>query len=156
MADLKFERGDPDHPVGHAFLVFRGAGGPDDVAATYLVVPPIAIDFAKYVPPLIAASLGASGLMAQTSFLPVPPAPEQVSLDDVRHLAELRGDDLLDAGSTGGLDLASLMARVADLGDAYARAYQAGRERVSVPKPAEPAAEPLEGMAVLYSMLSVR
>src|SRR5437763_7710520 len=138
MARLTFERGDPDYPVGHAFLIFRVPGEANEVAATYLVVPPIAIDFAKYVPPLIAASLGASGLMAQTSFLPVPPAPEQVSLDDVRHLAELRGGDLLDAGSTGGLDLASLLARVADLGAAFARAYQAGRGRVSVPNPPAP------------------
>src|SRR5207248_8948282 len=121
-------RGDPNHPVGHAFLLFRVPGESDEIAATYLIVPPIAIDFAKYVPPLIAASLGASGLIAQTSFLPVPPAPERVSLNEIQQLAALRGDDVLESSVSGGLDPASLMGHVADLGDAYAQAYQVGKE----------------------------
>jgi hypothetical protein len=154
MATLSFMRGDPDRPVGHAFLVFRVPGATDEVAATYLIVPPIAIDFAKYVPPLIASSLGAGGLIAQTSFLPVPPAPERISMEEVRALAEARGDDVVDAGVSGGLDPASLMAHVADLGDSYARAYQEGRSRAPRPEPDRRGEDSLQGMAVLYSVLS--
>ena len=160
MARIKFERGDPDNPVGHAFLVFRGAPGADDIAATYLVVPPIPIDFAKYVPPLLASSLGASGLIAQTAFLPVPPAPEPISLRELQRLAEQRGDDVLDSGVSANLDIASLMGHVAEQGDAYAEAYQrrqgkaAAAVTAKVADPEEPPGGPMEGMAVLYSMLT--
>jgi hypothetical protein len=156
MAHLRFERGDPERPVGHAFLVFRGSGATDEVAATYLIIPPITMDFAKYVPPLLASQLGATGLIAQTAFLPVPPAPEMISLAEVRRLAELRGDDVLDGGVTTTVDPASLMIQVADFGDSYAQAYQRGQERIVVARPHDEPRDALEGMAVLYSVLSER
>src|SRR5436190_390447 len=125
MADFTYERGDPLRPVGHALLYFT-TGSPDEVQATYIVVPPIMIDFAKYVPPLLASSLGSAGLLAQTSFLPVPPAPEPLDLAELRRMATRRGDDVIVGGSAGAWDAASLMGRVAELGDAYARPDRAG------------------------------
>ena len=155
MTPLHFERGDADAPVGHAFVYFS-AGTEGEVAATYIIVPPVPLDFAKYVPPLLASTLGASGLIAQTLFLPIPPVPETLALPEMRRLAELRGDDILADRSSPGGDMASLMARVADVGEAYARAYQASLNRA--PRtPSPPAvADTLSGLALLYSVLSER
>jgi hypothetical protein len=153
MADFTYERGDSRRPVGHALLYFT-TGSSDEVQATYIVVPPIMIDFAKYVPPLLASSLGSAGLLAQTTFLPVPPAPEPLSLRELRRIAAVRGDDVLVAGSASAWDPASLMARVAELGDAYATAY-----RDAIAREPEPEAEPASSdsgsaSALLYSVLS--
>ncbi len=155
MADFTFERGDPLRPVGHALLYFT-TGAPDEVQATYIVVLPIIIDFAKYVPPLLASSLGSAGLLAQTSFLPVPPAPEPLSLAELRRMAVLRGDDVLVAGSAGAWDAVSLMARVAELGDAYASAYRDAAAREPAPEPVPEASESdsAAASALLYSVLS--
>jgi hypothetical protein len=156
MTDLIFERGDRQRPSGHAFLYFTTAKS-GEVAATYLVVPPIALDFGKYVPPFLAASLGSSGMMMQSAFLPVPPAPETIALDELRRLAEMRGDDVITGGSAGS-DIASLMARVAGIGEEYAQAYQ---QRLNQEAP--PAAAPVVGSAddfdsdaLLYSVLPER
>lgn len=155
MAILDFERGDPQFPVGHAFLYFPGAGGQG--LATYIVVPPVAIDFVKYVPPLLASSLGSSGLLAQTSFLPIPPVPETCSLDEVRRLADLRGDDILVDRSSTQPELPFLITHVAEIGDTYARAYHEGLARTP-PKPeeSEKGEQAFQGLALLYSTLSER
>src|SRR5213593_1760014 len=155
MADFTYERGDSRRPVGHALLYFT-TGSPDEVQATYIVVPPIMIDFAKYVPPLLASSLGSAGLLAQTTFLPLPPAPEPLSLAELRRIAAIRGDDVLVAGNAGAWDAASLMVRVAELGDAYATAY---RDAIAREPELEQEAEPASSdsgsaSALLYSVLS--
>jgi hypothetical protein len=151
MAGLHFERGDSQAPVGHAFLYFV-PHGTEHVFATYLVVPPVKIDLGKYVPPLIASSLAASGLLAETMFVPVPPAPEEYDLAELRKLAELRGDDVLLGGEARIVDVTSLIARVADIGSAYAKAYQDALMRV----PTEDAEAATTGQvdALLYSLLS--
>jgi hypothetical protein len=151
MALLHFERGDTNAPSGHAFLYFVPRGA-DHVLATYIVVPPVPIDLAKYVPPLIASSLAASGLLAQTTFFPVPPAPEELDLAALRKLAELRGDDILVGGESRAVDLTSLITRVAEIGSAYAQAYQdaVSRETTKEPETAAPA----QVDALLYSLLS--
>jgi hypothetical protein len=152
MPDFTYERGDPSRPVGHALLYFT-TSSPDEVQATYLVVPPIIMDFAKYVPPLLASSLGSAGLLAQTSFLPVPPAPEPLGLAELRRIAAIRGDDVLVAGGAGAWDAPSLMARVAELGDAYATAYRDAVARAPEVEP-EPASDSGAASALLYSLLS--
>lgn len=153
MADFTYERGDPQRPVGHALLYFT-TNSPDEVQATYIVVPPIVIDFAKYVPPLLASSLGSAGLLAQTSFLPVPPAPEPLDLGELRRIAARRGDDVLVAGSAGAWDTASLMGRVAEFGDAYATAYRESVEREPGMEREPSVADSAGTAALLYSVLS--
>ena len=56
--DVSFERGDPRKPKGHALAYFRSRSEPDKVYATYIIVLPISVDFAKYVPPLPRQSPG--------------------------------------------------------------------------------------------------
>jgi hypothetical protein len=156
MTDLIFERGDRQRPAGHAFLYFT-TGNSDEVSATYLVVPPIALDFGKYVPPFLAASLGPAGMIMQSAFLPVPPAPESLALTELRHLAELRSDDVISGGAAGS-DIASLMARVAGIGEEYAQAYRQGLSRVPEPAatPAAGESDDFDANALLYSVLSER
>ena len=90
-----FEIGDPQRPKGHALLYFRVAGG--GVVATYVVVLPIAINPAKYIPPAFAARMPQQ--MNEVAATALPPIPEAVESEEaMRRLAVLRGDDLLDGG----------------------------------------------------------
>ncbi len=148
---LHFERGDSNAPCGHAFLYFVPRGA-DHVLATYIVVPPVAIDLSKYVPPLIASSLAASGLLAQTTFFPVPPAPEELQLAELRKLAELRGDDILVGGEARSVDFTALVSRVAEIGSAYTQAYQDALTRATAE--AAESTPPVQVDALLYSLLS--
>jgi len=156
VTDLIFERGDRERPIGHAFLYFTQGNSPE-VLATYVIVPPISLDFAKYVPPLLASSLGSMGAMMQASFMPIPPAPEPMALEEVRRLADLRGDDVLLGGSGGG-DITSMMARVAMVGQDYVDAYESALRR-SPPAAATrelEASTDLNADALLYSVLTER
>lgn len=150
MAMLQFERGDVQAPTGHSFLYFDAGDG--QIVATYLVVPPIPIDLAKYLPPLLASSLGAGGLIADTTFVPIPPAPEPFDLATLRQVAEIRGDDVLFGGEARGIDTAAMIARVAEIGAAYAQAYQEAIARASQAEPEEPTSRQVD--ALLYSLLS--
>lgn len=157
MAGLNYERGNPDRPKGHAFLYFTNAGGSAAVA-TYLVVPPITIDVAKYVPPLLASSLASGAIAAEASFLPIPPVPEPTDLAQILTLAELRDDDILAGGLKRADDPGSLMSQVVEIGDAYAQAYRESLTRVSPsePTPAQPTRESPQVRALMYATLSER
>jgi len=155
MPDLVYELGNPAEPVGHAFLYFTVRVGDPAVAATYIVVPPVAIDFSRYVPPLLASSLGSAGLLAQAAFLPVPPVPEQLELRELRRLARRRGDDILVGGTQMvSDDVGSQITRVAEIGDAYARAYRDALSHMPELEPEAPAGDLTEASALLYSVLS--
>jgi hypothetical protein len=99
------------------------------------------------------------GLPMQTSFFPIPPAPESLQLAELRRLAEWRGDDVLVDPFTPTSDLALLMTRMAEVGEAYATAYKEAWERAAVMRE-EPAqasgGESTEGLALLYSVLPER
>ncbi|MHB8620746.1 MAG: hypothetical protein ACYDAG_14435 [Chloroflexota bacterium] len=95
---LTFERGNAQRPRGHALLYFH-AGGGDSLLATYVVIPPILIDFSKYLPPMFAAQGMAGNLAEASSVVPLPPVPEAVpGLGTLRTLADKRDDDLVEAG----------------------------------------------------------
>jgi len=146
---LTYERGDSDRPVGHAFLYF---GRGEEVIATYLVIAPVTFDVGKYVPPLLASSLGSSGLLAQASFFPIPPVPEHFNLAELRRLADIRSDDIL-VDQIIADDPATLVTRVAEIGDAYANAYREGVERAPV---LSAPSENTDGLGLLYSVLPER
>ena len=75
--DLTFERGDPQHPKGHALVYFRVSTEPDKVYATYVITLPIKADLGKYVPPFLASHLGGMPLSDFSAFA-MPPIPEPV------------------------------------------------------------------------------
>ena len=93
--------------------------------ATYLVVPPIVIDLAKYMPPMFAGHF--PSLSPQdVSAMPLPPVPEEIAggLPSLERLAELRGDDLVYCGriEPGALD--RLLIGATEAGSQYAQLYR--------------------------------
>ena len=96
---LAFERGDPKRPRGHAVVYFHAAADPQTILASYVVVPPISMDFSKFIPPMFAAQLPGI-LPSGPQVFPLPPIPEKVeSMAWVEALAASREDDLIDCGS---------------------------------------------------------
>ncbi len=151
--NLSFESGDPAAPRGHALVYFHG---PDEgVLATYVVVPPVAIEFGKYLPALFAAQMPSLAL-PQDAAIPLPPLPEPVESRAVlERLARLRGDDLVYAGQlTGGPE--QLLTAAARAAQSYAERYTAF---VAANPPAaerQPALPELDAEDVLLQLMSDR
>ena len=126
--DLTFDRGDPQHPKGHALLYFRVNTEPDKVYATYIVTLPVKSDLTKYVPPFLAAHLGSLPLSDFSAFA-MPPVPEGVgSFEELEKLSRLRDDDLVFGDSMFSYDLPRMMEAVTDAVQTYTQLYanQAG------------------------------
>ena len=70
--DISFEKGDPQRPKGHALAYFRTHSEPDKVYATYIIVLPLSVDFAKYVPPFLTSHL-ANMTLGDLSAFSLPP-----------------------------------------------------------------------------------
>ncbi len=117
---LTFERGEGTRPRGHALIYFRGPA--DAVLATYVIVPPIPIEFGKYLPSLFAAQLPALAL-PQNAAMPLPPLPEAIGHAELERLAELRGDDLVCGGSLTSTAPEQLLQAAAEVAQAYADCY---------------------------------
>ena len=117
--DLTFERGDPEHPKGHAVLYFRVDTEPDKVYATYVVTLPIKADLAKYIPPFLASHLGGLPLNDLSAFA-MPPLPEPVDSHlELERLCQLREDDLVYVTSMFSFDLPRMMEAVTEAVQAY-------------------------------------
>ncbi len=120
--DLTFEIGSRSAPKGHAFVYMSSnAGG--EVWASYIVILPITVDMAKYLPPFLMGQLGDTHAQDMSAF-GFPPAPEM--LDDkeaMMALAEARGDDVLFGGSVNTGDIAAMMMVVADAVRQYSELY---------------------------------
>ncbi|NDE75022.1 MAG: hypothetical protein EB039_02990 [Proteobacteria bacterium] len=72
---LRFERGDPSRPSGHALLYFRtGSNDGHDVHVTYVVVLPVVVNPMKYLPPAFASQIAAFNFISNgvTSFVAKP------------------------------------------------------------------------------------
>lgn len=136
-----FQRGDPARPRGHALLYFREPDDRDQLWATYIVVPPIALDLARYVPPMFAAQL-ASEAAAGPAAYPLPPFPEKVAgLAQLERLAGARDDDLLDGGTLDPSDLQRTLVRVTEIAQWYAGRVHDYLAQLPEPEP-ELAVEP--------------
>lgn len=111
-------------------LYFRDASNPERVAATYIIVLPLSVDFAKYVPPFLAGQVPSLGDTDLTAFA-FPPAPEDIGdYERVRVLAEMRGDDLIFGGSERIEDITGLLTKVGEIVEAYSSAYRAIAEEM--------------------------
>ncbi len=140
--DLTFERGDPQKPRGHALVYFRVDTEPDKVYATYVVTLPVKADLTKYVPPFLASHLGSLPLNDLSAFA-MPPVPEQVDgYGKLDRLSELRGDDLVYAGSLFSFDLPRMLESVTEAVQSYAE--MCGSDSTT----AVPEAEPLPGYVI--------
>jgi hypothetical protein len=136
MTTFQYDLGDASAPRGHALLLFRSDKGDNGVWVTYLVVPPIVMDFAKYLPPMLA-SLAPMASMGGSNAVPMPPVPERMdSVAAVRRLAMARGDDLLDAGTVDVAALDRMMLATAEVAQRYHDAYVSHLR--TIPEPATP------------------
>ena len=150
--DVTFESGDPEKPKGHALAYFRARFEPEVVYATYIIVLPVAMDFAKYVPPFLASHLGNMPLNDLSAFS-LPPVPEQMaSYDELRRLAEMRDDDLLYGGTVNSADAPELMQAVGELVQYYAKSWS---DRAGQTAAIEGAGQESSSVnEVLYSLMS--
>ena len=154
--DVTFERGDPQKPRGHALAYFRTRSAPDKVYATYIIVLPLSVDFAKYVPPFLTSHLSNMPLNDLSAFS-LPPVPEEVDSDQhLQRLAELRDDDLLYAGTMSSVDLPEMMEAVAEVVRYYSQKWsEHGKPAIALP--AQEGEEAASGVnEVLYSLMNER
>lgn len=150
--DLTFERGDAARPAGHAVLYFT-TGAPERVLATYLVVLPIALNIAKYMPPMFAASLSASNTEAAKP-MPLPPVPEEVpGRAYLQRMAELRGDDLVYGGTVFDDDPQRLLLETSYAAETYGQKYES-YAGTALTLPAEDAAPEISTASMVYSVMS--
>src|SRR4051794_19231759 len=121
---LAFERGDPKRPRGHAVVFFRSSSDPKTILASYVVVPPISMDFSKFIPPMFAAQL--PGIMPSgPQVFPLPPIPEKVeSMAFVEALAASREDDLVNCGTADPMDIQRLLTLMSDVAGEYGKLYE--------------------------------
>ncbi|MSQ25796.1 MAG: hypothetical protein EXR49_05945 [Dehalococcoidia bacterium] len=157
---LDFERGDRDAPKGHALAYVRNRDAPDQILGAYLVVPPIAIDLGKYMPPMFAGKLGLPD-MGDIAAVPLPPVPEPVpSLEHLRRLAEARDDDLLALGTVDATDVQAMLMLVTEASQSYASVYKEAMQHLApaaaVAAQALPAAASDTVDDVVYSLMSDR
>ncbi len=162
---LTFDIGDADRPKGHAIVYFQSPTT-SEVLATYVLILPIPMDIGKYLPPLLAAQLGGMAGEAMGEGMgsfAAPPMPESVrSVDFLRDLATLRGDDLVSGGSVVLGDPAAAMHETAEAVQEYQRLYRAYADTAGPPDATRaleaevPAAGPADVQRVLYELMNER
>lgn len=131
--DLQFEKGTREAPKGHALVYFYKQGDPESVLATYLVTLPVSVDVAKYIPPMLAPQLQGAGVQELSGFA-FPPLPESVeSLDLVRHLAEVRDDDLIYGGTGDPDNPMDFLQTVSEMQQEYTQLYQRNLDQQALP-----------------------
>ena len=120
---LDFARGSQAEPRGHALAYASSLTEPNAVYAAYLVVPPISIDLAKYMPPMFAEKISLADAES-VSAIPLPPVPEKVeSVDFVLRLAEARNDDVINLGALDTSNVHHMLSQVSQAAQAYLDLY---------------------------------
>ena len=148
---LEFERGDPDSPKGHALVFFRGYSDESKVYATYLIVPPINNELAKYMPPMFASKVSLTDV-ENISSIPLPPVPEEVeSLDYLKALAEARNDDLINGGIIDASEVEKMLYNTSEIAQSYLQLYNS---RPPLPEPTRELKSAEDVGEVLYSLMS--
>ena len=148
--DLIFDQGNQAQPRGHAILYY---GSGNEILATYMVILPLKVDFAKYIPPVLASQVKAQGLEEFSAFA-IPPVPEATeSYQFLEELARLRGDDLVFGGQLPSNDFLEAAQRVNDAVQSYTKLCQQWTE--SQHATGTPAQEPSGPSVdeVLFSMM---
>jgi hypothetical protein len=136
--NLEFRRGDANQPRGHALAFFEASDG--RILGTYLVIAPITIDLAKYMPPMFAGQMP-SRAAQEASAMPLPPIPEEIAggVAELERLAQLRGDDLIACGSVDATQIDRMLMAAAEAGQRYVQLYRAWLDRA--PASVEPPSE---------------
>jgi len=123
---IRFLRGNPQTPKGHAIIVARAASDSRIVFCTYCVVPPIPMSLAKYIPPLLAAQIPTEELQNASNLtgMPIPPMLEEASsMEYLETLAARRDDDLCDIGTLTSRDDMARMEKATTSCQEYGELY---------------------------------
>ena len=95
-----------------------------DMLRPMVVVMPIMVDLAKYVPPFLMNQVASEISSKDLSAFAFPPAPEKVAGHQyLEKLAAIREDDILFAGTIDPADAASAMMAVSEAVQRYADMY---------------------------------
>lgn len=154
---LEFERGEASRPKGHALAYVRSQNAPDEIYATYLIVPPIPINLAKYMPPMFSEKLSMADVESVAA-IPLPPLPERVeSRAYLDGIADLRGDDIVYLGTIDTADVQHMLIQVGEAAQQYLQAYTAAIE-AAAPLATAGSPQPLPESVdeVLYTFMSDR
>jgi hypothetical protein len=151
LMDLVFEHGDHAQPKGHAIIYFRSGS---EILVSYIVVLPLTVDFAKYIPPVLASQVNAQG-MEQFSAFAIPPIPENVhSYEFIDELSKSRSDDLIAGGEVVENDSLGCAQRVNDAVEAYTKLYHERATLTHEIPSIESNSSDLNVGEVLFSMMS--
>ena len=141
--NLIFDAGERETPKGHALVYFRDRADPERYLVTYLVILPVAIDPSRYVPQALAGR--ASRELTTVNATALPPIPEPVdNLDQLRAIAQHRGDDVLDGGAVDTEEVERLIYVVHEMTQAYERLYRAAAEQWAEAPATEPDTETVQ------------
>src|SRR5436309_3492007 len=124
--DIRFLRGNPQAPKGHAIFIARSSNDPRTILCTYCVVPPMPFSLSKYLPSFLAAQLSPEELHDATNVpvMPIPPMLEEGStLEHLEMLADRRDDDVCDIGTINPKDEGARMQLVAQGCQEYGQLY---------------------------------
>src|SRR5579859_2449664 len=124
--DMRFLRGNPQAPKGHAIFIARSTTDSRTVYCTYCIVPPTPLSLTKYLPSFLAAQLPPEELReaANVNVMPIPPMLEEgSSLEHLEMLAERRDDDLCDIGSINPKDEMARMQQAVEKCQEYGQLY---------------------------------
>ena len=141
--NLIFDAGEREAPKGHALVYFSDRADPDRHLVTYLVILPVAIDPSRYVPQALAGR--ASRELTTVNATALPPIPEPVdNLEQLRAIAQHRGDDVLDGGTVDTEEVERLIYVVHEMTQAYERLYRAAAEQWAEAPATEPDTETVQ------------
>ena len=128
---LNFEFGSSESVKGHALVYFDHPSDFSMALATYIIILPIPIDVAKYVPPMFASQM-ANLESRDLSGFAFPPIPEEVpNLEELKGIASLRGDDLIYGGGMPQQFNDSMLA-INEIVQSYADLYAQNRDAMPV------------------------
>ncbi|MSQ22874.1 MAG: hypothetical protein EXR53_06195 [Dehalococcoidia bacterium] len=148
--DLIFDQGSQAQPRGHAILYYRSG---NEILATYMVILPLKVDFAKYIPPVLASQVKAQGLEDFSAFA-IPPVPEATDGSQfLEELARLRGDDLVFGGDLPSNDFLEAAQRVNDAVQSYTKLCQQWAESQHAPGAPAPEQSGFSVDEVLFSLM---
>jgi hypothetical protein len=121
---MYFEIGHENSPKGHALVYFRDRNDIDSIFATYIIALPIAVDVSKYIPPMFASQMQGVNDKDLNGFAFPPMAEKMDNIENIRKLAEIRGDDLIDAGTSNVTDPIESMSKVNELQQEYIKLWE--------------------------------
>ena len=141
--NLIFDAGEREAPKGHALAYFRDRANPERSLVTYLVILPVAIDPSRYVPQALAGR--ASRELTTVNATALPPIPEPVDdLEQLKAIAQHRGDDVLDGGTVDTEEVERLIYVVHEMTQAYEQLYRAAADQWAVAPATEPDTETVQ------------